>query len=97
MFLKIHQSPDGGTVVAVCDRELINSIIIDGDREVPITESFYGTKRVTDDEVRHALLAADNANIMGERAVAFAVGLGIVSESSCIMIGRVPHALVFRL
>jgi hypothetical protein len=97
MFLKIHRGPDGMTVVALCDRELINTTITDGEIEVCITESFYGNRQASADEVREALSKADNANIMGEQAVSFAVDMGIISRSSCIMIGNVPHAQVFRL
>jgi hypothetical protein len=97
MFLKIHRSPGTGTVVAVCDRELINTILTDGELEVLVTEAFYGNRCATEQEVKDALMDADNANLMGERAVALAVGLGIVAESSCMMIGKTPHAQLFRL
>ncbi len=97
MFLKIHRAPDGGSVLALCDRELINTTIADDGITVFITESFYGNRCVSEDEVRKALKQADNANILGERAVSLAVDMGIISRSSCIMIGNVPHAQVFRL
>jgi hypothetical protein len=97
MFLKIHRSPQTRDIVAVCDGELINTIISDGDVEVHITEAFYGAHRASEDEVREALKNAVNANIMGERAVAIAIELGLVSRAGCIMMGSVPHALIFRL
>jgi hypothetical protein len=97
MFLKIHRSPQTRDIVAVCDGELINTIINDGDVEVHITEAFYGARRASEDEVREALKNAVNANIMGERAVAIAIELGLVSRAGCIMMGSVPHALIFRL
>jgi hypothetical protein len=97
MFLKIHRSPQTRDIVAVCDGELINTIISDGDVEVHITEAFYGARRASEDEVREALKNAVNANIMGERAVAIAIELGLVSRAGCIMMGSVPHALIFRL
>ena len=97
MFLKIHRSPQTRDIVAVCDGELINTIINDGDVEVHITEAFYGDRRASEDEVREALKNAVNANIMGERAVAIAIELGLVSRAGCIMMGSVPHALIFRL
>ena len=97
MFLKIHRSPEAGMVVAVCDRELLNTTITDGEVEIRITESFYGNRPASEEEVVHALRDAENANIMGERSVALAVQHGIVEEASCILIGNVPHALVFRL
>ena len=97
MFLKIHRSPEAGMVVAVCDRELMNTTITDGDVEIRITGSFYGNRPATEEEVVSALHDAENANIMGERSVALAVRHGIVEEGSCILVGKVPHALVFRL
>jgi len=97
MFLKIHRSREAGTVVAICDRELINTTITDGDTEIRITESFYGNRPVTEEEAIEALRVSENANIMGERSIALAVKHGIVDADSCILIGTIPHALVFRL
>lgn len=97
MFLKIHRAPGTGALVAVCDRDLINTTIMDGDVTVHITESFYGNHSATEEEVIDALTDAENANIMGERSIALAVKHGIVEEESCIRIGTVPHALIIRL
>lgn len=97
MFLKIHRAPDGGDVVAVCDRELINTTLRTGTMTVTISEAFYGSCPATEAEVAEALRRAGNINLMGERAVAIAVGMGLVSRNSCIMIGAVPHAQVYQL
>ena len=84
-------------VVAVCDRELINTTIENDGVKIMITESFYGNRCATEDEVVEALRATENANIMGERSVALAVKHGFVDADSCILVGTIPHALVFRL
>ncbi len=97
MFLKIHRSPQNGDVVAVCDAELLNTTISDGEIEVHITESFYGNCRASENEVREALTRAENANLMGERTVTLAIDMGLVTRSGCIMINNVPHALIFRM
>ncbi len=97
MFLKIHRSKELGDVVAVCDRELINTTLSHGSLTVAITEAFYGTCPSTEDEVREALRNADNINLMGERAVGVAISMGLITRDGCIMIGTVPHAQVFRL
>jgi hypothetical protein len=97
MFLKIHRLPDGGDIVAVCDRELINTTITSETMKVMISESFYGSSPATEAEVVEALRRAGNINLMGERAVAVAVGMGLVDRSTCIMIGTVPHAQVYQL
>jgi uncharacterized protein len=97
MFLKIHRSPGSGDIVAVCDRELINTTICEGTMKVTISEHFYGTCPVTEADVKEALKNAGNINLMGERAVSIAAGMGLITRSECIMIGSVPHAIICRL
>lgn len=83
--------------MAVCDRELMNTTISGNEVEICITGSFYGTTLATPEEVRSALSGAENANLMGERSVALAVEMGLLSRSSCLMLGDVPHAQLFRI
>lgn len=97
MFLKIHRSPEMGDVVAVCDRELVNTTLTHGKLTVSVTEAFYGTCPATEADVQEALKTAGNINLMGERSVAIAERMGLVTRSGCIMIGTVPHAQVYRL
>jgi uncharacterized protein len=97
MFLKIHRLPDGGDIVAVCDRELINTTITSETMKIIISDSFYGSSPATEAEVTAALTRAGNINLIGERAVGIAVGMGLVDRSTCIMIGKIPHAQVYQL
>jgi hypothetical protein len=97
MFLKIHRSPGMGDVVAVCDRELINTTISHDMMTVTVTDAFYGNRLATESEVRDALTRAGNINLMGERAVALAIEMGLIDRSGCIMIGKVPHAQIYQL
>lgn len=86
-----------GDVVAVCDRELINTTVSHDTMTVTITEAFYGSKPSTEAEVREALRHAGNINLMGERAVSLAIEMGLCTRAGCIMIGRVPHAQIYQL
>jgi hypothetical protein len=97
MYMKIHRNPAGDEVVAVCDRELLNTTIQAGDLEISISGAFYGEKLSTAEEVSQVLLSADNVNIMGERSVGLAIGLGLVRKDGYIRIGSVPHAQIIRL
>jgi len=97
MFLKVHCSPGTGDIVAVCDRELLNTTIRHGGLSVRISETFYGNCPATEDMVREALKKAGNINLMGERSVGVAIEMGIISSSGCIMIGDIPHAQVYSL
>ncbi len=95
MFLKIHRCPGSGDIVAVCDRELINTTISNDKIKVTITEDFYGNCPATEEEIRNALKTAGNINLMGERSVSLAIEMGLITRSGCIMIGNVPHAQIF--
>jgi uncharacterized protein len=97
MFLKVHCSPGTGDIVAVCDRELLNTTISDGELSVQITEGFYGNTPASEEMVRTALKKAGNINLMGKRSVKIAVEMGLVTPSGCKMIGDIPHAQVYSL
>ena len=86
-----------GDIVAVCDRELINTTISHDKLTVKITEDFYGSCPATEQEIRDALKSAGNINLMGERAVGIAIELGLITKSGCILIGNVPHAQIYSL
>jgi len=96
MFLKIHHS-DKGDVVAVCDRELLNTTQSHGKISVTITPAFYGESLATEEEVRAALKNACNVNLMGERAVTVAINMGLITRDSCIVIGKIPHAQIYQV
>jgi hypothetical protein len=50
-----------------------------------------------EDEVRDALKNAGNINLIGERSVNLAIGMGLLTKSECMMIGKVPHAQIYQL
>jgi hypothetical protein len=97
MFLKVHRSRETGDVVAVCDRELMNTTLRHEKITITITDSFYGNTPATEEEVRDALKNAGNINLIGERSVNLALEMGLLTKSGCMMIGKVPHAQIYQL
>jgi hypothetical protein len=97
MFMKIHRSRDTSDVIAICDRELINTTISSGTMTVTISEWFYGKSPAQEEEIREALRSAGNINLMGERTISFAMEMGIITRDDCIMIGKIPHVQVYCL
>ena len=97
MFLKVHHLPGSGDVVAVCDRELLNTTISHEKFCINIHDSFYGTTPAGEEEVRSALKKAGNINLIGERAVNVAISMGFVTRSECIMIGKIPHVQIYQV
>jgi hypothetical protein len=96
MYLKIHRTPDGDEVVAVCDCELLNTRIQHGDIEICISEKFYGNRLAIPEEVCSALERAGNANLMGPRVIALAISRGFIDRSGFMMLGTIPHAQIVR-
>ena len=95
MYLKVHRTPTGGDIVAVCDRELLNTTLDRDGLAIPISEAFYGKDLATEQEVQGAMLAAACINLMGKRAFALARRLNLVEEGGCLLIGEIPHAQIF--
>ncbi|HVP25458.1 MAG TPA: DUF424 family protein [Methanomicrobiales archaeon] len=95
MFLKVHRTPDG-EIVAVCDRELLNTTLVHRDVEVHISETFYGNTPADEERVKAALAEAASANLFGSRSVEIAIACGAVDRDCVVLIGGVPHAQVFR-
>ena len=95
--MKIHRSRDTSDVVAVCDRELINTTISGETMTVTVTDAFYGKSPATEEEIRKALRNAGNINLMGERTIGLAIEMGLITRDHCIMIGKIPHVQVYSL
>lgn len=84
-------------MVAVCDRELLNTTLKHGKLAVTVSEGFYGATPADEAAVSEALRAGGNINLIGERAVAVAIKMGLITRADCIMIGSVPHVQIYEL
>ena len=97
MYLKIHSNPQG-IVVALCDSELIGKVLMDGKRRLDLAAyaGFYQGEKVGAAEAAQALLGAENANLVGAKALAAAKAAGLDTSGS-IRIGGVPHLQLYRI
>jgi len=97
MHLKIHENVGEGSVVAVCDAELIGKTLKGKYCDLVIEESFYGDTLASEEEVLDALKSATNANIIGKKVCRLAIQAGIIDEGICMEINGIPHAQIYRL
>ena len=97
MYLKTHASPDG-EIVALCDIELIGKVLVSGKARLDLSAyaPFYLGKKVDEKEAVEFLKLAQNANIVGKRALLAAKKAGF-PVSHAKMIGGSPHLQVYRL
>ena len=82
MYLKMHASPDG-EIAALCDAELIGRVLTSGKARLDLSAyaPFYLGKKVSEKEAVEALKGAQNANIVGKRALAAAKKAGLAGKN----------------
>jgi uncharacterized protein len=98
MYLRIHESA-GGRVVAVCDADLLGTVIEEGSACMDLERhrSFYEGKKAGAKEVGEALRSFDSANIVGKEAVGVALKMGITGKNDVMYIKRTPYIQIYRL
>ncbi|VVB98856.1 Uncharacterised protein [uncultured archaeon] len=96
LHFKIH-SMNGQQVLACCDRELLGKTISDNEREIVVSEYFYGGEKISEPELAGLLMEAGNANLVGNKCVGVAIKEGLITERSIIKIKGVNHAIIIKL
>ena len=96
MYCKIHYIR-GITILACCDEELLGEKIESSEFSVEIKDSFYNERAVTSEEMKEMMRDAGSINLFGEKCVEVAIEEGFINRSSIIMIGKVPHAQIYRI
>ena len=89
--VKRHIS-EGHILIAACDLDLLGKTLEDGDLCLEVRESFYGGEKVGPDILGRLLEMSTMANLVGKRAIALAIEMGIVNEDCVIFVKGVPHA-----
>jgi hypothetical protein len=96
MIVTEHETPKG-LLVAVCDREVLGETFENGELSLTVNEEFYGGEEVDEGDAATSLERASVANLVGERAVAFAIERGHVDEANVLDIDGIPHAQFLRM
>lgn len=96
VWVKVHHSKTGETVVAVCDEDLLGKKIkISEGFTVEVSEAFYGGALIARDELDKYIVQAKILNLLGDAAVSYMVEKGIVPERAVIKLGDIPHVQIY--
>jgi len=93
--VSIHKGPNG-SVLAVCDEELLGRTFSEGKLRLAVSEAFYGGDMVEEEILLEHLNRARSINLVGERAIGIAIREGLVDGSCVLPIDGVMHAMVQR-
>lgn len=98
MYMKIHDSPKG-KVVAVCDEELVGTVLRGEGREMDLAahRAFYVGERAGEAEVRVALRDFASANLVGKEAVSVALNMGVADRSDVMYINKTPYIQIYKI
>ena len=91
MIVKLHKS-DGNTIVAVCDKELIDQKFEEGNKQLDLTSSFYKGEEKTPIEIGDLIRNGDIINLVGEKSIKLGLKEEIIDELNIIRIKNIPHA-----
>lgn len=92
MMLVKHHTKDGRTIVAVCDKELINQKFEENGKQIDLTSDFYKGEERDEMEIGDIIRNADIVNLVGKRAVELGLAEEIISKENIVTIRGIPHA-----
>jgi len=90
MIVKKHIAPDGRLVLAVCDTELLGRQIVEGNKQLDLSSSFYRGDEMQGDAVEILMKKAYMLHLVGEESIGLAAKLGLVQAKAAI--AGVPFA-----
>ncbi len=96
MYLNTIKTPKG-KILAVCDKELIDKTLKDGEIILDIKKhsTFYKGKLVNEKELLNELKNADSFNLVGKRCIEIAHKSGLIDKTIVKFIDGVPHIQIY--
>ena len=90
-------SVSGNLMLNICDPELINKTVHDGNTKIKINPNYYAERDVDEHEAKSLLEKCTSINMVGEKTISLATSLGIGSEKSIRRIEGIPFLIVFKM
>ncbi len=89
MLVKIHKSPNG-TILAICDKELIGKKFTQGKLQLNLTSSFYKGEEILVQKILELLKRAYIVNLVGKKAISFGLKANVIDKKSVMKIKNIP-------
>ncbi len=102
MFLLTVRYAQEGSIVAVCDKEIVGQVFEENDKVLDLRGDFFYQEGITIetndfDKIASEVKNAFTSNIVGNRIVSKFVQAGIIKASNVKKIGGVKYAMTFRI
>lgn len=100
IYIKMHET-ESGTILAMCDKDLIGSVIEEGDVYINVRDySEFYAGRLVDPRDAHSMIdrtEIHSASVIGKESVAVAVEKGIVERANVREAMGVLYANSYRV
>ncbi|MGC8676115.1 MAG: DUF424 domain-containing protein [Candidatus Micrarchaeia archaeon] len=100
VYFKKYET-ENGTLLAVCDEELIGRKLSEGNRQMDLDTyaEFYVGEKLEEGAVAKALdsVRIYSANVVGKKSVGIFLKKGIVKKENVMEIEGVPYVQIFSL
>ena len=90
-------SASGNLMLNICDPELVDKTLHDGETKIKINPNYYAERDVDEHEAKNLLTKCNSINMVGEKTISLAINLGIGSEKSIRRIEGIPFLIVFKM
>ena len=90
-------SASGNLMLNICDPELVDKTLHDGDTKIKINPNYYAERNVDEHEAKNLLTKCSSINMVGDKTISLATSLGIGSEKSIRRIEGIPFLIVFKM
>ena len=91
-----HHNTDKGTIIALCDQEILGQTIQHNGAKIKISEHFYKGELISSEKAR-ITQEYWQINAFGEKAVQVVTDNIQNSSKSVIDIGGIPHIIIIRV
>ena len=93
MIVKIHKSPDGKKIIALCDEDILGKKFEEGNKQLDLTANFYAGEKMTEEEITKNMEGGSfHINAVGKESTGFCIKQGFVTKSNIMTIAEIPYA-----
>jgi hypothetical protein len=86
-----------GSMLNICDAELLGREIVQGDLRVSIDHEYYGERLVDEEEAKALLMSSPVINMAGSGVVSLSAEIEVGNTDGVKTIGGVPFLIVFKM
>jgi hypothetical protein len=93
MIIKVHKSPDGKKIIAICDADILGKKFEEGNRQLNLASSFYDGENMTEEEIIKNIDGRNfHINAVGKKSIEFCIRHGFIDKDNVMTIAGIPYA-----